>query len=225
MKLRALTVTALLLAGCAPAPLGVPAAPEDLSSSESSSAPAQAPIEESPAEESTPAVPTTSGEASGSPSATEENDHSSSEPVEEPTASEASSPSVEPTSTESSQPPSESDGWQVLDAEVRQPSDIAALDVDEAISSYLTDRLEEDCDVEFVIYAVNGRYMVADESGTCAGQALMAYGPATGGAVAELVEFTQVQPCDVFEAEGLPPNVPTTEKFPDGLVCGSGERY
>lgn len=112
-----------------------------------------------------------------------------------------------------------------MDADVRQTSDVTALPVDDAVKRYLKSRLEEPCDVEFTIYAVNGRFMVADESGTCAGNALMAYGPATGGEVAGLIEFTQVQPCDAFENEGLPPNVPQTDKLPDGLVCGSGDRY
>lgn len=202
----------LLLAACAPspgspAPTGAPAATESVASASPSE----------PQEEGTQAAPTAAETPSSSPAASR-----TAEPSEAPTPSTSPaetviSPTAEPTGKASAS------GWVVVDRKVSTEAEADAAGLPSAVTQYVKSRLAEPCNVQFTLFTVHpDGYLVADESGICAGAALFVYGPDDSGRVSELVEFTSVQPCSSFRNVEVPTGVPKTKLLPDGLVCNDG---
>lgn len=219
-RIVGLSLMALAVAACAPAPGGTPV-----------------PTPTPTVEESAPSV---SPEPSETPEVEESESVDPEDPTVEPdettsgTTTETASavpPPVEGSSagTDESTPPAATGGWNVLDRQIRNDGDVDAAKLPDNLSHYLKSRLREPCNFEMVIFAAHAEgYMVGDESSTCAGEALFVYGPESAQVTRELVEFTEVPACSDFEKAGLPKNVPTTERFPDGLFCidgGARKRY
>lgn len=206
MRLRAGLVAALVLVLGACAPAGETPSPE----------PTDLPTTELPAPEPTPSSRETTQvpEPTQSPSATES--------AEEPAAT-PSEPEASPSGAPPSASPPASD-WVAVDMTVANQEHVDAAQLPEASRHYLNSRLMEPCEVQFNIFAAHpDGYLVGDESGICAGAGLFVYGP-DGGTIMELVEFSTVQPCSEFSAAGVPNGVPSTDRFPDGLVCEDGGR-
>lgn len=203
----------LLLTACAPTPgdpgpTGAPAASESVTAVPSATEQGSATESESAGTAPSPTV-----EASPTSEASEE-------PASSPSPSE-SPVTVSPTA----EPPAEApaSGWAIVDRKVSTESEADAAGLPSAVTQYVKSRLAEPCNVQFNLFAVHpDGYLVADESGICAGAALFVYGPDGSGRVSELVESTSVQPCSAFRNADVPTGVPKTKLLPDGLVCSDG---
>lgn len=203
----------LLLAACAPspgspAPTGAPTPSESVATASPSE----------PEDEGTEAAPTASEPPSSSPEASP-----TPEPSEAPTPSPSPAETVISPTAEPTAKATPASAWVVVDRKVSTQSEADAAGLPSAVTQYVKSRLAEPCNVQFNLFAVHpDGYLVADESGICAGAALFVYGPDDSGRVSELVEFTSVQPCSEFRKADVPDGVPKTKLLPDGLVCNDG---
>lgn len=226
MKLRiaVVAVAACLVGACAPAP-GQSATVQERSTPPASGPTAPESSEEPTAATSPTTDPTVEPEATESSTAAPE---ASESPATAPAAGESPSaassadadPSAEPSASAAAAPVK--DGWTSVDKKLTSTADIASLGVPDQTAKYLTQRLNEDCRVEFTVFASHSDgFLVADESGVCDGIGIYVYG-SSGGPMRPLVEFSALAECSQFEQVGLPKDVPSGKLFPDGLMCLDG---